>query len=211
MRKYILLFIIAFSVITASAQQSLLTGKITDKNGQVIPFVSIYIRNSTYGTTANENGIYQFKLSPGTYNVIYRYVGYTEKIEQVTITDQDQQHDVQMADEVFSTSRVAETYRKNRDAADTIMKQVLKKRKYYIEEAASYSCAVYIKGVQRLLSVPKSMLGQEVRKTLDLDSNGRGILYQSESLSEYNFQKPNNVREISISNRMAGQNTAFGY
>lgn len=211
MRKYILLFIIAFSVITASAQQSLLTGKITDKNGQVIPFVSIYIRNSTYGTTANENGIYQFKLSPGTYNVIYRYVGYTEKIEQVTVTDQEQEHNVQMADEVFSTGRVAETYRKNRDAADTIMKQVLKKRKYYIEEAASYSCAVYIKGVQKLLSVPKSMLGQEVRKTLDLDTNGRGILYQSESLSEYNFQKPNKVREITIANRMAGQNTAFGY
>ena len=137
MRKYILLLAIALSVITASAQQSLLTGKITDKNGQAIPFVSIYIRNSTYGTTANENGIYQFKLAPGTYNVIYRYVGYTEKIEQVTITDQDQEHNVQMADEVFATNRVAETYRKNRDAADTIMKQVLKKRKYYIEEATS--------------------------------------------------------------------------
>ncbi|WP_114936516.1 DUF5686 and carboxypeptidase regulatory-like domain-containing protein [Mucilaginibacter endophyticus] len=211
MRKYILLLIIAFSVITASAQQSLLTGKITDKNGQVIPFVSIYIRNSTYGTTANENGVYQFKLNPGTYNVIYRYVGYTEKIEQVTIADHDQEHNVQMADEQFSTERVSETYRKNRDAADTIIKQVIKKRKYYMEEATSFSCAVYVKGVQKLLSVPKSLIGQEVQRTLDLDSNGRGILYQSESLSEYNFQKPDKIREITIANRMAGQNTAFGY
>ncbi|UOE50515.1 DUF5686 and carboxypeptidase regulatory-like domain-containing protein [Mucilaginibacter sp. SMC90] len=211
MRKYILLFIIAFSAITASAQQSLLTGKITDKNGQVIPFVSIYIRNSTYGTTANENGVYQFKLSPGTYNVIYRYVGYTEKIEQITIADHDQEHNVQMADEVFNTDRVSETYLKNRDVADTIIKQVIKKRKYYTEEATSFSCAVYIKGVQKLLSVPKSLIGHEVQRTLDLDSNGRGILYQSESLSEYNFQKPDKIKEITIANRMAGQNTAFGY
>ncbi|AYL99216.1 DUF5686 and carboxypeptidase regulatory-like domain-containing protein [Mucilaginibacter celer] len=211
MRRYILLLIAVLCAITASAQQALLSGKITDKNGAVIPFVSIYIRNSTYGTTANENGIYQFKLAPGTYKIIYRSVGYTEKIEEVTIAGQDQQHNVQMADEQFNTDRVSESYRKNRDAADTIIKQVIKKRRYYMEEATSFSCAVYIKGVQRLLSVPKSMIGQEVQKTLDLDSNGRGILYQSESLSEYNFQKPNKIREITIANRMAGQNTAFGY
>jgi hypothetical protein len=211
MRRYILLFTAVLCAITASAQQALLSGKITDKNGAVIPFVSIYIRNSTYGTTANENGIYQFKLVPGTYKVIYRNVGYTEKIDEITIADQDQQHNVQMADEQFGTERVSETYRKNRDAADTIIKQVIKKRKYYMEEATSFSCAVYIKGVQKLLGVPKSMIGQEVQKTLDLDSNGRGILYQSESLSEYSFQKPDKIREVTIANRMAGQNTAFGY
>src|SRR4051812_41576781 len=120
MRRSILLLIAVLCAVTASAQQALLSGKITDKNGAVIPFVSIYIRNSTYGTTANENGIYQFKLAPGTYKVIYRSVGYTEKIEDVTVADQDQQHNVQLADEQFGTERVSETYRKNRDAADTI-------------------------------------------------------------------------------------------
>jgi hypothetical protein len=211
MRKHILLILIALCSINASAQQYLLSGRITDQKNSIIPFTSVYIRNSSYGTTANEDGIYQFKLNPGTYSVIYRFVGYKEKTINVTITDHDEQLDVQMDDEVFATERVASTYQKNRDAGDTIMKQVIKKRKYYVEEAASYSCAVYIKGVQKLLSAPRSLLSREVRRALDLDSNGRGILYQSESLSDFSFQKPDKVKEVTIANRMAGQNTAFSY
>ena len=211
MRKHLLLFLIALCAINATAQQYLLSGNITDQKNNVIPFTSVYIRNSTYGTTANEDGAYQFKLSPGTYNVIYRFVGYNEKIVKVTITDHDERLDIQMDDEVFATDRVATIYRKNQDAADTIMKQVIKKRKYYVEEAASYSCAVYVKGVQKLLSAPKALLSKEVIRTLDLDSNGKGILYQQESLSDFSYQKPDKVKEVTIANRTAGQNTAFSY
>ncbi|SDE55054.1 CarboxypepD_reg-like domain-containing protein [Mucilaginibacter pineti] len=211
MKKLLLLFAIAFCNLSVSAQQYLLSGRITDQNNNVIPFTSIYIRNSTYGTTANENGAYQLKLAPGTYDVVYRFVGFNEKTVKVAVADHDQQLNIQMDAEVFGTERVAAIYRKNRDAADTIMKQVTKKRKYFLEEATSYSSAVYIKGIQKLLSVPKSLLSKEVMRTLDLDSNGRGILYQSESLSEYNFQKPDKIREITIANRFAGQNTAFSY
>ncbi len=196
---------------TANAQQYQLSGRVSDQKSNPIPFTSVYIRNSTYGTTANENGIYQFKLAPGTYNITYRFVGFNEKTVKVTVPDHDETLDVTMDDEVFGTERVAAIYRKNRDAADTIMKQVIKKRKYYLDEAASYSSAVYIKGVQRLLSAPKSLLSKEVVRALDLDSNGRGILYQQESLSDYSFKSPNKIREVTIANRMAGINTAFSY
>ncbi|WPU93869.1 DUF5686 family protein [Mucilaginibacter sabulilitoris] len=211
MTRHILLILITLCAANASAQQYLLSGRITDQKSAVIPFTSVYIRNSTYGTTANEDGIYQFKLAPGNYSVIYRFVGYKEKTIQVTIADHDENLNVQMDDEVYDSTRVAEVYQKNRDAADTIMKQVIKKRNYYVEEAASYSCAVYVKGVQKLLNAPKSLLSPEVRRTLDLDSNGKGILYQSESLSDFSFQRPNKIREVTIANRTAGQNTAFSY
>ncbi|WP_184548468.1 DUF5686 family protein [Mucilaginibacter sp. FT3.2] len=211
MKRYLLLIFTALCAFTASAQQYLLSGKVTDQKNNAVPFTSVYIRNSSYGTTANENGVYQFKLSPGTYNLTYRFVGYTEKVVKVTIADHDEAINVQLDDEVFATERVAAIYKKNRDAADTIMKQVIKKRKYYLDEANSYSCAVYIKGVQKLLSAPKALLSREVIHTLDLDSAGRGILYQQESLSDYSFQKPDKIKEVTIANRMAGINTAFSY
>lgn len=197
--------------VAASAQQYVLSGKITNSKSEVIPFTSVYIRNSTYGTTANENGLYEFKLAPGNYNLTYRFVGFNEKTISVSIADHDETLNVQLDDEVFGTERVAAIYRKNHDAADTIMKQVIKKRKYYLDEATSYSCAVYIKGVQKLLSAPKSLLSKEVIRTLDLDSMGRGILYQQESLSNYNFQSPDKIREVTIANRISGINTAFSY
>jgi hypothetical protein len=210
MKKHILLIIITLYTLNASAQQYLLSGRITNHQNNIIPFTSVYIKNSTYGTTTNEDGLYQFKLSAGNYSVVYRIVGYKEKIVHVTIAD-NKQLDVQLDDEVFATNRVASVRIKNRDAADTIMKQVIQKRKYYLDEATSYSCAVYVKGVQKLMSAPKSLLSKEVVHTLNLDSNGRGILYQSESLSDYSFQKPHQIREITIAKRVTGLNTAFSY
>lgn len=211
MKRTLLLIFTVLCAVAASAQQYVLSGKITNSKSEVIPFTSVYIRNSTYGTTANENGLYEFKLAPGNYNLTYRFVGFNEKTISVTIADHGETLNVQLDDEVFGTERVAAIYRKNHDAADTIMKQVIKKRKYYLDEATSYSCAVYIKGVQKLLSAPKSLLSKEVIRTLDLDSMGRGILYQQESLSNYNFQSPDKIREVTIANRISGINTAFSY
>ena len=212
MKRYLLFVLLIITAYNTNAQQQyILSGLITGKNNAPVAFTSVYIRNSTYGTTANEEGRYQFKLTAGDYHIVYRFVGYQEKTIDITITDHDQQLDVTLDEEVFSTARVAARYRKNRDAADTIMRQVIKKRKYYLEEATAFSSSVYVKGVQNLLGAPKSLLSKEVVRALDLDSNGKGILYQSESLSNFTFQKPDKIQEITIANRMAGLNTAFSY
>jgi hypothetical protein len=193
----------------APAQQFVLSGRITDQKNDPISFVSVYIRNSTYGTITNEDGNYQFKLTPGTYNIVYRYVGYKEKIEKVTITGHDEQRNVQMEDELFNLRTVVKG---NPDtAAMAIMRKVIDKRKFYLNEVKSYSCLVYIKGMQRLTSAPKSLLREGVSKKLDLDTNGRGIINQSESLSNFSSRLPNKVKEITIASRLAGIAPTFSY
>src|ERR1700712_4271102 len=101
MRRYLLLLFIAISSLAASAQQYLLTGRITDENNKPVAFTSIYIRNSTYGTAASEEGRYQFKLAAGTYRVVYRFVGFKEVEENITITNHDIEHDVKLVDETY--------------------------------------------------------------------------------------------------------------
>jgi hypothetical protein len=211
MRRYLLTILFILTIFTASAQQYMLSGVITGQKNEVVPFTSVYIRNSTYGTTANEEGHYQFKLSPGTYNVTYRFTGYQELTENITITDHDEVHNVQLPDEIFKFSQISDKWKQNLDPGDTIMRMVINNRKAHLEEANSYSCSVYIKGVQRLLSSPRSLTSPAVRKALDLDSNGRGILYQSELLSTFNFKRPNRVKEVTIASKEAGINTAFSY
>ena len=214
MLKY-LLIVFTLIALKASGQQYTLTGHITDQQNHAIGFASIYIKNSTYGTTSNESGAYQFRLSPGTYNVIYRFVGYKERIETVTITNHNQVLNIKMEDEVFGLKTVQVIGRKQRHvndtAADDIMRQVIAKREYYLTEVPEYSCAVYVKGVQRLLGAPKALLGRTVREQLDLDSLGRGILYQSESLSDFSFQQPGRVKEVTISSKTVGLNPTFSY
>jgi hypothetical protein len=214
MNKCLLIFCAFLTALSikASAQQFVLSGRITDQTGNPISFASVYIRNSTYGTTTNADGVYQFKLGAGTYNVIYRFVGYKERTEKVTITDHNERRNVQMEDEIFQLREVDIKDKKGRDTAATdIMRKVISKRAYYLNEVRSYSCAIYIKGEQKLTSAPKALLREGVSRVLDLDTNGRGILYQSESLSTFNYQQPDKIKEVTLSTRMAGITPTFSY
>lgn len=210
MKRHLLFVAFLLAAINVSAQQYLLTGRVTGPKNEPISFTSVYIRNSTYGTTANEEGRYKFKLSPGTYRVVYRFVGYREKVADITITDHNEQLNMQLEEEIFSLADTAQYSVKN-DRGMAIMRKVLDNRKRHMEQYKSYSSTVYIKGVQRLTKAPKSLMGSAVIRQLDLDSLGRGILYQSESLSQFNVAKPNKFKEITIASKAAGQNPAFGY
>jgi hypothetical protein len=214
MNKYLRYTLIILTTLSfkASGQQFVLSGRITDQKNAQIGFVSVYIRNSTYGTTSNENGRYQFKLDPGNYDVIYRFVGYKERIERVTITNHDEQRSLQMENEVFQLRSVDIKNQRGRDTSATnMMRKVIAKRKFHLKEVKKYSSTVYIKGVQRLTKAPKSLLQSGVAKVLDLDSNGRGILYQSESVSNFSFQQPDQVKEVTVAQKMAGITPTFSY
>lgn len=214
MIKKLLIILLSLAALKASGQQYMLLGRIIDQQKKPIPFASIYISNSTYGTTTNETGFYQFKLSPGTYHVVYRFVGFKEQMLKVTITDHNEVRNLQMADEKFVLQRVV-TYRKRKHIVDTaandIVSKVIARRKFYLDEVKQYSCAVYFNGVQRMVSAPKAFMGHTVQEQLDLDSNGRGILFQSESLSAYNAQQPNKIKEIVIGAKSVGLNPNFSY
>ena len=211
MKQYLLLALILCSAIAASAQVHTLTGKVTTEDGKPVSFASVFIRNSTYGSSANELGEYQFKLAPGTYSVFYRFPGYKEILQNVTITNKDVQLNVKMQDEFYQLRQYKKIKKGITDSAVNVIKLVMKNRDSYLKDAKNYSCAVYIKGVQKLVSAPKGLMGKNVTDALQMDSTGRGILYQSESLSSYNFQAPGKIKEVMIASKTAGQNASFGY
>ncbi|MDB5025808.1 MAG: carboxypeptidase-like regulatory protein [Mucilaginibacter sp.] len=209
-RHLLLLLSLIILSSSASAQLYLLTGKITDQNNKPVPFTSVYVKNSTYGTVANEEGRYRFKLKPGNYEVIYRSGGYKQLIEKIAITDNNLQRNVQMVDESYQL-RQFNANGATQDSAGDIVRHAISKREFYLKQVKQYSCVVYIKGVQKLVRAPKSLMGQNVTDALSVDSTGKGILYQSESLSNYSFQQPNKVKEEMIASKSVGRNTSFSY
>ncbi|MFI5163139.1 MAG: DUF5686 family protein [Sphingobacteriales bacterium] len=211
MRKYLLLLFIIISALPAIAQQFLLTGRVTDQSGKAVAFTSVYIRNSTYGTVANEQGTYQFKLTPGDYAIIYRSPGYKEQVEKVTISDGDVRHNVQLIDEIYSLKQLSTVNGHVTDSAQGMMQHVMDRRAYFLTQVNAYSCVEYIKGVQKLVSAPKFLMGQNVATALSVDSTGKGVLYQTESISDFSFEQPNKMREVMRTSLTAGQNAAFSY
>ena len=203
------LLVFFFTISVAFAQETFrLTGKITNNKGEAIPFASVYVKNSNLSTMANETGLYKLDLPVGDHVVIFRNVGYKQLA--IGITDhQDQTLDVKLTEDIYALREVSVTATRKEDPAYPMIRKVMANRKY-LRETPSYSCDVYTKGVQKLVNAPKKILGEDVGETLQLDSNRRGIIYQSETTSKFYFEYPN-VKEVMLASKIAGDKEGFSF
>lgn len=89
--KYCLAFLLIFlGTITLSAQsKGSIVGKLTDKelNDDPLPFANVILKGTTTGTTSDFDGLYEIAgLEPGTYTVVFSYLGYeTVEIPDVNV------------------------------------------------------------------------------------------------------------------------------
>lgn len=207
--KHILIGLFLFLQIFRSSAQSTLSGSIKDSEGQAVPFVSVYIKNTTIGTSANVDGIYTLKVQNGSYTVVYKTIGYKALEKNITINENATQ-DVILEPEAYTLATVSITGN-GEDPAYEIIRQAIKKRKAHLTEVKAFTADVYIKGVQKLVGAPKRLFRKDIQKMLNLDTNGKGILYLSESTSRFSYQQPNNIHEEMHSSKTAGQNNAFSF
>lgn len=206
-------FVISFLFsISLFAQQSGVSGAITDEAGKPVPFASIHIKNTTRGTSANSEGKYNLQLAPGQYELLYKAIGYKQEGRTLTVKGAEVVN-IQLKTETYELKNV--TIRAGaEDPAYAIIRKAIKKRKSYQHEVNAFTCDVYIKGLQKLLEAPKKFLGKdigEVARESGLDSNRTGIIYLSESESKYSFKRPNEEHEEMISSKVSGSNRAFSF
>ena len=69
-----------------------ISGVISDNNGEPLPFASIYIKNSTYGVSSNAFGEYFIELEPGSYTIVFSYIGYKNLEKAVTLLNNPLKH-----------------------------------------------------------------------------------------------------------------------
>jgi len=201
-----------FISINVFSQQVILSGKITDDQNRAIPFASVYIKNTTKGTSANSNGEYVLQLKPGTYDVQYKAVGYRQESKKLSLNANQSVNVILKIESYQLTDVIVKSG--GEDPAYAIIRRAIKKRKSYLKETDAYTCEVYIKGLQKLLAAPKKFMGFDMQKAArenGLDSNRTGIIYLSESQSKYSFKRPDKVHEELISSKVSGNNRAFSY
>jgi hypothetical protein len=211
--KTLLLLAAAFIFSTpVFAQQSGVSGVITDETGRSVPFVSVHVKGTTRGTSANSEGKYNLQLSPGQYELLYKAIGFKQESRILTVKGAEVEN-IQLKTETYELKSV--TIRAGgEDAAYAIIRKAIKKRKTYLNEVKAFTCDVYTKGLQKLLETPKRFLGRnldDVAKESGLDSNRRGIIYLSESESKYSFKRPNEEHEEMVSSKVSGSNRAFSF
>ena len=209
MKQTCLTLFLFLSTFCLFAQRVKLTGTVKESSGVSVPFASVYIKNTTIGTSANVDGIYSLALDQGTHTIIYRAIGYKAVEKTITVSENTSQ-DITLVPESYSLAAV--TIDGNaEDPAYEIIRQAIKQRKSHLTEVDAYTTNVYIKGVQKLVGAPKKFFGRDIQKTLDLDTNRKGILYLSESTSTFAFKQPDQIREEMVSSKIAGRNNAFSF
>ncbi len=191
----------------AVAQQLEVTGTITGLNGKRLPITAVFAEHTTIGTLANERGFYRLRLNPGSYNLIYRNIGQKQGIVRIDLK-QDTIINIELSPENYVLKKASA---KEKDPAYAIIRKAISKRRFYEKQVDSYSCNVYLKGVQKLLSGPKRYLKDSVIKALSLNKNGNSIIYQSEASSQFNFSRPRNIKEVLIASRAAGDHPGVSF
>lgn len=168
-------------------------GSVKDEKGEALPYATIFVKQTGTGTTTNENGLYELALPPGTYDIVFQFVGYQSVEKQLTITDSFIITDVVLRMQATVLQTVTIEAGKE-DPAYTIMRKAIAKANYHRNQLDGYSARVYIKGAGQLKDYPWL-----AKKQLEKEGIEKGRVYIQESVSEIQYTRPNKFVEKVIS------------
>ena len=180
-------------------------GKVTDEDGEAVPFVTVYIEGTTIGTTTNSEGDFHLELADGYHTIVFRYVGFKTEIRPLTVNGPTRL-DVTLKRVVFQLGEAQVDG--NEDPAYRIMRLARSRRKFYQKQVEDYSCKVYVKGLNYVKNLPKRILGRSLDVS-GLDETRSGIVYLSESFSEFHFKAPDKTKERVIASKVSGNSQGF--
>ena len=158
--KIITAFILLYFVPCHALFAGKISGTVTDTNGKPLAYASVFVQGSNKGTSTNAVGHYSLTLGSGEYTLICQYVGYARQEKKITITiTSDLTVDFSLSLQELTLGEVV--LGKGEDPAYEIIRQSIRKRKYYLSQLDRYRCEVYTKGQMRLRGFPKKVLGQK--------------------------------------------------
>ena len=202
MKPTLLSFLFILSSLLAFAGK--ISGLITDDKGNPLPYASVSIKGTKKGTTTNSSGRYSINLEPGQHTLVAQYVGYAKSEKTITVAGNEQVVNFTLSIQELTLSEVI--VKKGEDPAYEIIRNAIKKRNFYNNQVDSFSVSVYIKGLMRSGAMPKKIFGKKIERDANdgLDSLGKGILFLSESVTQVDFTRPNNIKFRVISSRESG-------
>lgn len=205
MRK--ILFTVLFNLLFFYCFAQKIKGTVSDKDGKLLPYASVFIKGNNKGTNANSEGKYSLRLEPGKYILVCQYVGYKKEEKEITIAGNDVELNFIMALQEMTLGEVI--IKNGEDPAYQIIRNVIKKKSYYQSQLDKFQCEVYTKGQMRVRNYPKKVFGRKVDFE-DGDTSKQKMLYLSETISYYSVDKPNKEKIEVVSSKVSGQSDGFG-
>ncbi|WP_329805736.1 DUF5686 and carboxypeptidase regulatory-like domain-containing protein [Flavobacterium facile] len=206
--KFKLLFALALITSFSFAQ---IRGKVTDSNGNALPYASVTVEKTYIGTSSNENGEYELNIKKtGTYTLVFQILGYKTQTITKEITSFPTVINATLSDEQYSIEEVV--VKTSENPANGIIRNAIANRKKNTDKTDKFEADFYSRGIFRVKDIPKKFMGLEIGDLEgNLDSTGAGIIYQSETVSKIKFEKPNNLKEEILASKVAGNDNGFSF
>ena len=207
MKHFYFLFSILFLATITNAQ---IKGTVTDSNNETLAFVNVFIADTYIGTTTNEEGDYNVKLSKkGTYNVVFQYLGYKTVKKEITIDKFPYLLNVSLTEDAVSLNTVKISSKDN--PANKIIRNAINNRKNVKEKLNNFTADFYSRGLFRVKDAPKKILGQDLGDLGGgLDSTRTGVIYLSETISKIT-KSPSKFKEKIIASKVSGEDNGFSF
>lgn len=199
-QKLLTLFGLLFIVHSLTAGG--LRGKITDEDGQPLPFTTIFVTDNGSGTITNEEGVYELRIDPGRYTIVFQYLGYVTETRTIAIGSDFQVVNITLREQTLDLNTV-EVYEGSEDPAYTVMRKAIAKASYHRQQIDRYQAQVYIKGTGRMNKIPRLL-----RKELEKEGVDTTAAFTSESVSEVFYERPNTFKERVISIYQSGEDNS---
>lgn len=164
-------------------------GQVKAEDGSALAYASIFVKQTGTGAASDPEGNYELALAPGTYEVLFQYLGFETISRQVTVGEGFETINVTLKTQVVVLKDVV-VRAGNEDPAYTIMRKAISKAKYHIQQVDAYSAKVYVKGKGQLKDYP-----WYAKKMIEKEGITKDRLFVSESVSEIKYTRPNKFEE----------------
>jgi len=151
MKKYFLL-LINFCVLSAQGNDRIVKGIVNDGKGNVLPYATVRIDHSGYGTICDGSGNYELVVTNDTCSITYSYIGYRSRTVRIGLGEKQyldislQQSEIELTEVIVGSE----------DPAFDIIREAIENKKKRRKMMENYDAKVYIKesfGSDTLLSV----------------------------------------------------------
>ena len=188
----VLLYFLFFAVNSSAFYYK---GYVYDEQNKPLPYASIFVKNSTLGTTSNSLGEFSIPLQTGTYEIVFRYLGYETMTRKIQIMGNDVTENVYLKPSTILLNEAIVGNQKE-DPAMTIMRKTIAMSVFHYKELDSYSFKTYLKGNMKIIDIP--FVFEKLAKKNFIEKNQ---LYVFESIHKIDFSQPGKLTERVIAKK----------
>jgi hypothetical protein len=185
-------------------------GFVYDEENNPIPYARIYVKNFTnLGAITDEEGKYFFGCERGNYEVLFKCLGFEDQEVNVTVDGLEPTIKNVWLVQKKNELNTVEIKTKRKNVGWQIVQNVISHKKEMVQQFDSYSCDVYIKGVESFDVKKKKEKEnneeddkepndkfQKQKDEINEKLNGENRLNMVEINLEKHFEYPNKMKEI---------------